>query len=311
MPPSHWTGSSDAGKLERLVDRATLRLAPRRQRPLHIRRIVLAMEPKHPSKEALAWATELGVKLGASVSVLSVVQHPKHSGYYYDGAAPLELKEDELAHRVVDDAAKTCRTLKVPCDTHVLRGSPVKEILRRAELDHADLIIVGSHGWGRTGRLLLGSTADGVKQHASCSVLIAKQPPPARDLILAIDGSPLSRRATAFGVRLARHENAKAHLLHVVPVSPYATERDVRRAVTERVKEVHLLKWKRPFLDVDVKVGPEVDAILRQARALKTNLVILGSRGWGGLRSTVAGGVSNGVSHRANASVLLVKEASA
>jgi universal stress protein A len=52
-------------------------------------------------------------------------------------------------------------------------GSPKLEIIRIAEENNVDLIIVGSHG--RHGlALLLGSTANGVLHHAKCDVLAVR-----------------------------------------------------------------------------------------------------------------------------------------
>ena len=65
----------------------------------------------------------------------------------------------------------------MPVDEIVAEGEPAREILRAAEDWHADLIVLGTHGRGTLGRLLLGSTADTVFRHAPCPVLIVRQPP--------------------------------------------------------------------------------------------------------------------------------------
>jgi nucleotide-binding universal stress UspA family protein len=57
-------------------------------------------------------------------------------------------------------------------------GEPYAEILRVAEDDGCDLIVMGTHG--RTGlrRLLMGSVAEQVLRQASCPVLTVKTPFP-------------------------------------------------------------------------------------------------------------------------------------
>jgi nucleotide-binding universal stress UspA family protein len=57
--------------------------------------------------------------------------------------------------------------------TEVLRGSPVQQIVGKAEEWGADVIVVGSHGRGFWGRLL-GSVSNGVVHHAKCSVLVVR-----------------------------------------------------------------------------------------------------------------------------------------
>jgi nucleotide-binding universal stress UspA family protein len=58
----------------------------------------------------------------------------------------------------------------------LLEGDPASEIVRLAKSEHADLIVLGTHG--RTGieRLLLGSTAEQVLRRAPCPVLAVKEP---------------------------------------------------------------------------------------------------------------------------------------
>jgi nucleotide-binding universal stress UspA family protein len=51
-------------------------------------------------------------------------------------------------------------------------GSPYAEISRYAAAHHADLIVMGSHGYGPVKRFLLGSVTEQVLHHASCRVLV-------------------------------------------------------------------------------------------------------------------------------------------
>jgi universal stress protein A len=64
--------------------------------------------------------------------------------------------------------------LAIPeAQTWLETGSPKQEIIRIAEENAVDLIVVGSHG--RHGlALLLGSTANGVLHHANCDVLAVR-----------------------------------------------------------------------------------------------------------------------------------------
>jgi nucleotide-binding universal stress UspA family protein len=53
-------------------------------------------------------------------------------------------------------------------------GKPSAKIVEGTKSRPADLIVVGSHGRGRVGSLLLGSIAEGIVHHAPCPVLIVR-----------------------------------------------------------------------------------------------------------------------------------------
>ena len=59
-------------------------------------------------------------------------------------------------------------------ETDVLRGFPKETIVEEAKEWEADLIVVGSHGYGFWERMLLGSVSDAIIHHAPCSVLIVR-----------------------------------------------------------------------------------------------------------------------------------------
>ena len=59
-----------------------------------------------------------------------------------------------------------------PC---IREGLPGPEIIEVARLWPADLIVVGSHGYGAIKRLLLGSVASYVANHAPCSVEVVRE----------------------------------------------------------------------------------------------------------------------------------------
>ena len=57
----------------------------------------------------------------------------------------------------------------------VVEGIPKSAILDEAEKFDADLIVVGSHGYGAVKRFLLGSVSQAIALHAKCSVLIVRK----------------------------------------------------------------------------------------------------------------------------------------
>jgi nucleotide-binding universal stress UspA family protein len=56
----------------------------------------------------------------------------------------------------------------------VVRGHPADAIVRYAEGEGVNLIVLGQHGHSRITRFFLGSTTDRVSEHAPCTVMIVK-----------------------------------------------------------------------------------------------------------------------------------------
>jgi nucleotide-binding universal stress UspA family protein len=55
-------------------------------------------------------------------------------------------------------------------------GSPFYEIVRYAEEQQIDLIVIGTHGRGPIGHMLLGSVAEKVVRKSPCPVLTVREP---------------------------------------------------------------------------------------------------------------------------------------
>lgn len=66
--------------------------------------------------------------------------------------------------------------------TIVIKGPPNQAIIQEAENWGADLIVMGSHGYGFWQRALLGSVSDSVVHHAPCSVLVVRTPKEEKDM---------------------------------------------------------------------------------------------------------------------------------
>jgi nucleotide-binding universal stress UspA family protein len=61
-------------------------------------------------------------------------------------------------------------------DQRVSEGVPAQEIIGIAEVQKSDLVVVGAKASTQLGRLLIGSTAEFVLNHAHCSVLLVHNP---------------------------------------------------------------------------------------------------------------------------------------
>lgn len=102
-------------------------------------------------------------------------------GGFLPDTSELEKTARENAAKIVEESAAKIKAStgekNVGISTDVLFGSPDSRIVETAETWNADLIVVGSHGYSRWERLLLGSVSDSVVHHAPCSVLVVRLRP--------------------------------------------------------------------------------------------------------------------------------------
>jgi nucleotide-binding universal stress UspA family protein len=153
-------------RITRVVDRP-------RAVPDTMRRILLATDLTRASEVATDWAFALAERDGADLLVVSVIdphelrQESQRSGLRWD---QVRDRRQAAAQELVVRGRPTGTKVSVL----VWTGDPGESIVSAAEAEAADLIVVGTHGRGTIGRLLLGSVSEHVVRHAPCPVLVAR-----------------------------------------------------------------------------------------------------------------------------------------
>jgi nucleotide-binding universal stress UspA family protein len=89
----------------------------------------------------------------------------------WEGIGDMLRDEGESA---VADIRQLAEGAGLPVETTVLEGSPSREIVRYAEEQDCDLIVMGTHGRGGIDRLLLGSVAERVVRASEVPVLTVR-----------------------------------------------------------------------------------------------------------------------------------------
>lgn len=135
--------------------------------------ILLATDGSPTAAAATSMAVELARALHTPL-VAVAVWDPPYTGIGY---ASLPITVDlsgsaEHALQAIEAVAKQAEEGGVEIERLVCRGFPVDEICRVATECDARLVVLGSHGWGPVRRMLFGSVARGVLNHAPCPVLV-------------------------------------------------------------------------------------------------------------------------------------------
>ncbi len=126
--------------------------------------IVCAIEASKEGKQVLSKASELAALCKCKLTVIHVIPYTLLPKDYQK-----ELKED-LSPKIEKIAA----SFGIPKKDQIIKvGKPYDHICMLAEKKNADLIILGTHS--KKGiHSLVGSTANGVINHAKCDVSLVK-----------------------------------------------------------------------------------------------------------------------------------------
>jgi nucleotide-binding universal stress UspA family protein len=144
-------------------------------------KILIATDGSEVSRLAVKEIAGWPLLEGAKVQVLTVVDAmypppPEGWGVSQEFLEEIERTATARASDVVAAAADAIRERRAGLDIEcvVLTGSPKFAILDHADAWGADLIVLGSHGYSRLERLILGSVSQAVASHAGCSVMIVR-----------------------------------------------------------------------------------------------------------------------------------------
>jgi nucleotide-binding universal stress UspA family protein len=124
-------------------------------------------------------ALELANLPGAQFVLLHIIETPRSErnlgafASIEEYASKLEVQRQQALQHLESVCARF-RAAGAPCTPSARIGVPHEEILNEAAEIAAHLIVVGSTASPALTRFLLGSTAERVVRHASCSVLVAR-----------------------------------------------------------------------------------------------------------------------------------------
>jgi nucleotide-binding universal stress UspA family protein len=137
------------------------------------RKILVAIDGSPASENALAAAVDLAVHYQAELTAVGVAEVPDVVGVVGEVE---EMRRGTEGHfrRLGEAAIAFARSKGVALRSVVLRGHAADALVRYAESEGADLMVVGQHGHSRIARFFLGSTTDRVSEHCPCTVMIVK-----------------------------------------------------------------------------------------------------------------------------------------
>jgi nucleotide-binding universal stress UspA family protein len=137
--------------------------------------IVVGVDGSPGGRRALDWAVAEGRRRGATVQAVTAWHWSGLEEAPMAGTSPAEalLEAERTLDEAVDSALAGMENPPVVA-REVVEGSPADVLVRASK--GADMLVVGSHGYGRLRSLVLGSVSQALVRRATCPVVILPVP---------------------------------------------------------------------------------------------------------------------------------------
>ncbi|WP_158890942.1 universal stress protein [Amycolatopsis anabasis] len=275
--------------------------------------IVAGVDGSDSAVRAVAWAADEARHRRCRLRLVHVVDD---LALTYPRMMPIreELQETlrTRGQRLLDTARETAEAAVPGLEVELqLRADSVTPALL-AEAESARLLVLGTWGLRPLGRALAGSTSVALAAHARCPVAFVRPhvaedaPPTEGPVVLGVDDSPACASAIpiAFeeaswrgGELIALHSWDHAFLTTVLDDARWGVDRDAMEEHAREVLAERLDEWAERYPDVSVEYrvprGRPAEELLRVAD--RAQLLVVGSRGRGGLAGMLLGSTSQAV----------------
>jgi nucleotide-binding universal stress UspA family protein len=290
-------------------------------------KILLPTDGSEYSEAAVRFLKRLQVTSQDEITLLHVISDDPFQDkddYYYEKIK--EVKEG-VAPRILESALQILKPAPAKINPVIMSGYPDKCIVDAAVSANVDIIIMGHKRLKGIKSHIIGSVTKSVSINSPKPVLVIKQPrsesPERLKILFATDGSASARKAAEMLALIPFPDTTAIIILHVITPAfhdipdKYVTgiersvKEDLKRYRAEDSHEIiaqtaEYLRRKFPAVETVTKTGDPSDEILGTADELKADMIVVGSKGMGGLRGAISS-LSRYILSVAECSVLIGK----
>lgn len=285
--------------------------------------IVVGYDGSAGARAALRWALDEAGRHQAPVHLVHVVERPLRA--VPAPPMPGETRPGDQHRRAqgqLDDAiaeAAAGAPAGVEVTGAVPHGPAATVLCEQSE--RARLLVLGSRGLGGFTGLFVGSVSLAVATHAHCPVVVVRgddQPPTAdRPIAVGIDESAEAQLAIGFALEEAAVRDADVLAVRAWTPLPPPWHSDIPVVVDSDLETAqrHMLSkalygWqeKYPGLTVDTRLVCSDARHALTAASRDAQLVVVGSRGYGGFGGLLLGSVGHYLLHHAACPVAVVRQ---
>lgn len=279
------------------------------------KKILVAYDGSDSAKNALAIGAEMASRENCWIKVLAVVPS-------YDGDLELfgisNIKEtiNGPGRKLLTEARELAEKHGVSVLTNLEQGEPFKRIVKVADEENCDLIVMGRSGQSQLERELMGGVTARVIGHTQKHVLIV--PEGARfdlsNIMVAADGSANSKSALDYACSLAIENESKLTAIKVVHVdeemialAPEYVRQMVEKSLEYMGELEEACSHNGVLCKTFVKEGEPHAEITKLADELDVSLIVMGTHGRKGLNRLLMGSVTERTIGYANCPVMVIR----
>jgi nucleotide-binding universal stress UspA family protein len=291
---------------------------PCHYRSIMFKKILVPLDGSQLSQRALEPALALGKYTGAE---LLLVRTPVVDTLSFAATESkhAEARNDALVY--LETIRKANEQTELHIQTRLIEGDVAGTIVDTALSEQVDLIVMSTHGYSGLTRWVLGSVTEKVLRSAPCPVLAVRAARHPQEVLITLDGSPLSDSAIGPGIAVAQSLNAAMTLLRVVPrISINGKLDEHERGLSRRMQE-DLIEEAKDYLYArsasyappgmaiksEVRIGSPAEVILEYVETYGTDLIVMATHGRTGLKRWVYGSVTAKVLRGVNCSMLVIR----
>jgi nucleotide-binding universal stress UspA family protein len=265
-----------------------------------LKSVLIAFDFSEASQKPLHHALAIARHYGAKFYLAHVVSG---IGYTIAGQEALSLAAERTrrtAQQLEQELLQSGALAGLHHEFIILEGNIWEQLGLLIQQKQVDMVVVGTHGRGALGKLLLGSVAEQIFRHADCFVAtvgpgsyedsLVEKIKPVRPFLFPTDFGAASLHALPHAISFTNHFGAKLVVLHVLPVAQvpegfhWSTAgdltqmRDEARMASQRQFDALNLQPTQMAIQPEfmVKYGTPSEQILLASHALKADLIILG-----------------------------------
>ena len=273
------------------------------------KKILLALDGSAKAEAAIPWALKYAAPFGTPVVLMRVLDKV----YPLEGM-PFGAEAGE-ARAYLDAVAKAFSKEGVPTEITLPIDPVAPSIVGVAQWEKCNLIVMTPRGSSKLVRRIMGGITEQILQTSPVPVLIvrcsgagAPAPPLPARVLVPVDGLPGGKQVLAWAERLARFHQVPVEILYVRPGGKRSRALRDRRTeeVCRSVARLCALLRKRGIpASYHLELGAPAERILEASRP--TDLIVMTTHGYAGLKHLVKGSVAEEVAQGARGPVFIFK----